>query len=78
MKSTRILIVEDETIVALDIQDRLSDLGYEVIGVADRGDEALALVATTLPDLVLMDIRLKGQTDGITARRVSAGAGASR
>lgn len=67
MKPTRILIVEDETIVALDIQDRVSDLGYKVAGVADRGDEALALVASTQPDLVLMDIRLKGRMDGIEA-----------
>jgi PAS domain S-box-containing protein len=67
MKPTRILIVEDEIIVALDLQDRLSDLGYEVTGVVDRGDGALALVATTLPDLVLMDIRLKGEMDGIAA-----------
>lgn len=65
MKPTRILIVEDEVIVALDIQDRLSDLGYEVTGVADRGNEALELLASTRPDLVLMDIRLKGEMDGI-------------
>ena len=41
MIKTRILIVEDQTIVALDIQDRLTELGYEVTGVADRGDTAL-------------------------------------
>ncbi|MHC1743633.1 MAG: response regulator [Syntrophobacteraceae bacterium] len=67
MKPTRILIVEDEVIVALDIQDRLADLGYAVAGVADRGKEALELAAATRPDLVLMDIRLKGEMDGITA-----------
>jgi PAS domain S-box-containing protein len=66
MRPTRILIVEDEVIVALDIQDRLTDLGYEVTGVADRGTEALELVASAPPDLVLMDIRLKGEMDGIT------------
>jgi PAS domain S-box-containing protein len=65
MTKTRILIVEDQTIVALDIQDRLTVLGYEVTGVADRGDEALALVAASRPNLVLMDIQLKGGTDGI-------------
>lgn len=65
MNKIRILIVEDESIVALDIQDRLTELGYEVIGVADRGDKALALVAATRPNLVLMDIHLKGGMDGI-------------
>jgi PAS domain S-box-containing protein len=65
MIKTRILIVEDETIVALDIQDRLTELGYEVTGVADRGDAALTLAAANRPDLVLMDIQLKGGTDGI-------------
>ncbi len=67
MKSPRILVVEDESIVAMDVQDRLGELGYAVIGVADRGEEALALVATEHPDLVLMDIRLKGELDGIAA-----------
>ena len=65
MMQTRVLIVEDETIVALDIQDRLTELGYQVTGVADRGDAALALAATTGPKLVLMDIQLKGAMDGI-------------
>lgn len=65
MEPTRILIVEDETIVALDIQDRLQDLGYQVAGVADRGGDALAMAASTQPDLVLMDIQLKGHMDGV-------------
>ena len=67
MRLTRILVVEDETIVAMDVKDRLTELGYEVAGVADRGAEALELAASTRPDLVLMDIRLKGEMDGITA-----------
>ncbi len=67
MKSPRILVVEDESIVAMDVQDRLAELGYEVIGAADRADDALALVAAEHPDLVLMDIRLKGEIDGIAA-----------
>ncbi|MFH0726441.1 MAG: response regulator [Pseudomonadota bacterium] len=67
MKQARILIVEDETIVALDIKDRLTEMGYEVTGMAGRGEEALALAAATRPDLVLMDIRLKGGMDGIAA-----------
>ena len=67
MSRTRILVVEDETIVALDVKQRLMDLGYEVTGVAERGDQALELVAATCPNLVLMDIRLKGEMDGIAA-----------
>src|SRR5439155_33349 len=53
-----------------DIQERLKNLGYEVTAVAHSGEEALASVASTQPDLVLMDIRLKGNMDGIDAARV--------
>jgi CheY-like chemotaxis protein len=67
MSRTRILVAEDETIVALDIKSCLEDLGYEVLGVTDRADEALKLAAAARPDLVLMDIRLKGEMDGIAA-----------
>ncbi len=67
MIKTRILIVEDETIVALDVQDRLTELGYEVAGMTDRGNEALELANSSRPDLVLMDIHLKGKMDGIAA-----------
>lgn len=67
MNPTRILIVEDEFIVASDIQGRLVDMGYEVAGLADAGASAIELAGTTQPDLVLMDVRLKGPMDGITA-----------
>jgi CheY-like chemotaxis protein len=67
MSRTRILVAEDETIVALDIKNCLEDLGYDVLGVTDRADEALKLAAAACPDLVLMDIRLKGEMDGIAA-----------
>jgi PAS domain S-box-containing protein len=67
MNPARILIVEDESIVALDIKDRLAAMGYEVCGVADRGEEALSRAGADRPDLVLMDIRLKGEMDGIAA-----------
>jgi PAS domain S-box-containing protein len=66
MKAARILVVEDETVVSLDVQDRLSALGYTVSGAVDRGEDALAQVESNRPDLVLMDIRLKGAMDGIT------------
>src|SRR6185503_8924805 len=60
-----ILIVEDERIVALDLQKSLEDIGYGVSGVADSSIEALRLVAEDCPDLVLMDVRLRGPLDGI-------------
>jgi two-component system cell cycle sensor histidine kinase/response regulator CckA len=62
---TKILIVEDEAIVACDIERRLRKAGYEVPAIAITGDQALASIEQTSPDLVLMDIRLKGPSDGI-------------
>ena len=67
MSSARILVVEDEAIVALNIAERLSGLGYEVVGRATDGDGALTLAERERPDAVLMDIRLQGELDGITA-----------
>lgn len=66
---TTILIVEDETLVAKDIRRFLQGLGYEVVGIAGSGDEAIRLALDARPDLVLMDIRLKGDMDGITAAK---------
>ncbi len=65
MGKARILVVEDERIVGKDIEGRLKDLGYEVSGIASTSVKALEKVAETLPDLVLMDIKLKGDMDGI-------------
>ena len=67
MKAASVLIVEDEWVVANDIEARLLDLGYTVTGKADTGAAALELAASQTPDLVLMDIRLKGSMDGIAA-----------
>lgn len=61
----KILIVEDEGIVAFNLQQRLQHMGYEVAGVAESGSESLSLVASERPDLVLMDIHIKGEMDGI-------------
>jgi CheY-like chemotaxis protein len=61
------LLVEDENIVALDIQHRLKKLGYTVVGWATTGPDAIEQAAKMYPDLILMDIRLKGEMDGITA-----------
>jgi PAS domain S-box-containing protein len=62
----KILIVEDERIVALDLRESLRSLGYVVIGMAASGDKAIELVKDNKPDLILMDIMLKGEIDGIT------------
>ncbi len=61
----KIVIVEDEGIIAADLQDRLEKAGYQVPGVASSGGEALELIRSQSPDLVLMDIRLAGDLDGI-------------
>src|SRR5262249_25392977 len=66
-KSARILVVEDEAVVALDVEDRLRRLGHEVVGTADSAASALALPAEVRPDLVLMDIALRDGADGIAA-----------
>ncbi|MDX1925595.1 MAG: response regulator [Pirellulaceae bacterium] len=68
--SIRILVVEDETVVARDLQTRLARLGYNVVDATARGDSAIVLAERHNPDLVLMDIRLQGQIDGITAADV--------
>jgi len=70
---TRILLVEDEAIVARDLTQRLQGLGYEVTGIAASGAEALALAHATLPSLVFMDITIQGPMDGVeTARELSS------
>ena len=67
--SARILIVEDESIVRLDLQNRLERLGYTVIGGAATGEEAIAKAVELGPDLVLMDVTLAGPMNGIEAAR---------
>ena len=69
MPDIRILVVEDESLVAKDIQNMLISLGYEVIDVVSTGEEAIRLAESTSPDLVLLDIVLKGEIDGIVAAR---------
>jgi len=66
MNPIKILVVEDEVIVAEDIAGRLKKLGYTVTATVVSGEEALEKVAEERPDLVLMDIVLKGDMDGIT------------
>jgi PAS domain S-box-containing protein len=61
----KLLIVEDEPIVALDLKQEVEQLGCEVIGVAESADEALVAAGVHRPDLALMDIRIVGSVDGI-------------
>lgn len=63
----RVLVVDDESIVARDITQQLTDLGYLSVGTAGFGEQAIALATELRPDLVLMDIQLAGAMDGITA-----------
>jgi two-component system, LytTR family, response regulator LytT len=67
MSKTNILIVEDESIVAKDIQMSLRKLGYNVVAICSNGEDAIAAVGEHLPQLVLMDIMLKGEMSGIEA-----------
>jgi PAS domain S-box-containing protein len=61
------MIVEDDRVVARDIRTQVSRMGHSVIGVTGSGEEAVTLAAAEQPDLVLMDIRLEGEMDGIEA-----------
>ncbi|HMG57934.1 MAG TPA: response regulator, partial [Kofleriaceae bacterium] len=63
----RILIVEDEFVVACDLCDTLEDLGYAVVDVVASGEEAIARARSAHPSAILMDIRLAGEMDGIQA-----------
>src|SRR4030065_1018727 len=65
MQDASILIVEDEAIIAFEIHAELESLGYHVTGTAYRGEDALLLAEQQRPDLVLMDINLRGKLDGI-------------
>lgn len=64
-KKTKILIVEDEMVIAANISLQLTELGYEVIGIVPRGEDALKQIETNTPDILLLDINLKGALDGI-------------
>jgi len=66
----KILIVEDEILVATDIQESLESLGYTVQRIVDTGLKAIESVEKELPDLILMDINLKGEMTGIEAAKI--------
>jgi DNA-binding LytR/AlgR family response regulator len=69
--TTRILIVEDDMIIGANISLQLNKLGYEVIGIVSRGEEAIVQVKENPPDILLLDIHLKGKLNGIeTAKAI--------
>ncbi len=67
MSAPRILVVDDEIIIAREVEARLNSMGYVVPGIASSGEEAVRLAAEYKPDLILMDIVIKGDMDGIEA-----------
>lgn len=69
MSGERILIVEDESILAMLIKGKLQSSGYEIADWVDRGEDAIKSANEFLPDLILMDIVLKGEMDGIEASK---------
>ena len=67
--SSSILIVEDEVLVARDVSARLERMGYTVVGTAAKGEDAIKLALSEKPNLILMDINLRGEMDGIEAAK---------
>lgn len=69
MGNTRIMVVDDESILRMDIKEMLTEAGYEVVGEANSGDKAIELAAQLLPDLIVMDVKMP-KMDGIKASRI--------
>jgi CheY-like chemotaxis protein len=69
MENIKVMVVEDENIVALDIKNKLKSLGFIVLPVISSGEEAIEKAREYKPDLILMDIILKGKMDGIDAAK---------
>ena len=67
--SLRVLIVEDEQIVAADLEGKLNRIGHKAVAIAASGEEAIFLAEELRPELVLMDVRLQGSMDGTEAAR---------
>lgn len=67
--SIRVVIAEDEAIIRMDLRETLEEEGYEVVGETGRGDEAVELVRTLLPDLAILDVKMPG-LDGLSAAEI--------
>lgn len=70
MSKIKILIVEDELLTATDIEEKLTNIGYEVIGVVQNSNEAIRITRSKNPDIIIMDIKISGETDGIDTARI--------
>ncbi len=70
MPPAKIMVVEDEIVVAMELQSRLTALGYTVTGIVAGGEDAVDLAEKAMPDLVLMDVKLAGDIDGVETARV--------
>jgi len=68
-REPRALIVEDEALIAEELRERLLRLGFSIIATVDSAEEGVAIATRERPDLVLMDIRLRGEKDGVEAAR---------
>ena len=66
----KIMVVEDEAVIAMRLQQRLTEIGYDVVGIAYSGEEAVEKARHVRPDLILMDIMMPGQLDGIAAAKI--------
>lgn len=66
----KIMIVEDESVLAENLQMKLETLGYEVTGVADHAEQAISMARENRPEVILMDVRLNGEMDGIQASQI--------
>ena len=69
-KPIKIFIVEDEMIIAANISLQLSKLGYEISGIVSRGEDAILHIKENKPDIILLDIQLKGELDGIETAKL--------
>ncbi len=67
MSKSKIMIVEDESIIAEDLADSLRTMGYAVVDIVSSGEEAILIAAEKQPNLILMDVMLQGEIDGVTA-----------
>ena len=65
-----ILIVEDDMIIAMVLENMVKTLGHKVLGKATNGNDAISLARSLSPDIILMDIRLKGEMDGVEAIQI--------
>jgi len=70
MSEQKILIVEDEFLIARDLSKKLENMGYQVVDIVSSGQSALNAIADNPPDLILMDIVIKGNHDGIDTAKV--------